>query len=84
MTAEIRNCEFRFKCPRTWDSLSATGDPSLRSCDECKRTVRYCRTPDELHAAIVKNECVAVELRSPDHPKERVLLGDPIEPEYSV
>ena len=26
--------------------------PSLRSCDECKCTVRYCRTSDELHERI--------------------------------
>ena len=84
MNAEIRNCEFRFKCPRTWDSLSATGDPSLRSCDECKRTVRYCRTPDELHAAIVKNECVAVELHVPDDFQSRILVGEVIESKYNV
>ena len=84
MNAQIRNCEFRVKCPRTWDSLSATGDPSLRSCDECKRTVRYCRTPDELHAAIVKNECVAVELYVGGETAPRRLVGDPIGPKYGV
>ena len=84
MNAEIRNCEFRFKCPRTWDSLSATADPSLRSCDECKRTVRYCRTQDELHAAIVKTECVAVELYVGGEADPRLLVGDPIGPGYTV
>lgn len=26
MSDEIRNCEFRFKCPKDWDSLAYRGN----------------------------------------------------------
>ena len=80
MDAEIRNCEFRFKCPKTWDALEVTPNPSQRFCHGCNRTVHYCRTPAELQEAIVSNECVAIELRITNETEPRILIGDPIEP----
>ena len=80
MSAEIRNCEFRFKCHKTWDALEVTPNPTQRFCHECNRTVIYCVTPAELQSAIVKNQCVAVELRSGEGFEPRILVGDPIEP----
>jgi hypothetical protein len=63
MTTEvIRNCEFRFKCTKTWDSLEVTSKSTQRFCSECKRLVRYCQTPDELESAIIDNECVAIKV----------------------
>lgn len=65
MNAEIRNCEFRFKCPRTWESLSKTFDQRVRHCSECDRRVIYCKTESELKRAIIYDECVAVEIVQP-------------------
>jgi hypothetical protein len=59
---EIRNCEFRFRCPKTWDVLTHTDNYRVRHCKTCDRPVVYCRTPYELRDAIIKNECVAVEV----------------------
>lgn len=84
MTAEIRNCEFRFQCPKTWDSLKPTEKSTVRFCDQCQRTVHYCRTQAQLHTAIVKNQCVAVEIKeTPESPK-RLLLGDLMPPPYKT
>jgi hypothetical protein len=86
MTAKIRNCEFRFKCPRAWESLAETFDPRVRQCDQCNRRV-YCRTSTELRKAIFADECVAVEVGSPGE-EIRMLVGEPLvdqifSPKYS-
>ena len=67
MSAVIPNCEFRFECPKKWEALQISPNPDQRFCGQCKREVRFCRTPEELEIAIARNECVAVELqREPD------------------
>lgn len=70
MSDEIRNCEFRFKCPKTWDSLEPTVIASQRYCGQCQKVVHHCHTANELQWAIVRNLCVAVEAHkrsSTDH-----------------
>jgi hypothetical protein len=62
MSDVIRNCEFRFKCPQTWDSLETTAVAAQRFCKQCQTTVHYCWTPAQLEQAIVKNLCVAVRV----------------------
>lgn len=76
---EIRNCEFRFRCPKTWDVLTHTDNPRVRHCKTCDRSVVYCRTPYELRDAIIKNECVAVEVIKGYGRRRRkdLLVGDP-------
>lgn len=82
MTAEIRNCEFRFQCTKTWDSLKPTEDLSVRFCEQCQRTVHYCRNETELHEAIVKNQCVAAEIRyAPAKPVD-IMIGEITPPSY--
>ena len=56
---EFRNCEVKFKCPKKWDELEITADPSVRNCHECKKTVHYCRDDNELMKAILADQCVA-------------------------
>ena len=82
--SEIRNYEFRFKCPKLWESLELTGDDSVRFCDQCNRTVHYCKTPLQLHAAIVANQCVAVEIQESVDSESRMMFGDPLGPPYIV
>jgi hypothetical protein len=66
MTEVIRNCEFRIKCPKSWDSLELTLNPRQRLCHECKRLVHHCRTPEELQMAIESDECVAINVLNAD------------------
>lgn len=62
MSDEIRNCEFRFKCPKTWDSLQATEIETQRFCGTCQTIVHHCRTATELQWTVARNFCVAVEV----------------------
>jgi len=73
--AEIRNCEFRFKCPMAWDALTPTLKPKIRHCSQCQREVVYCKTASELKRAIIENRCVAVEIR-PAGGRMNLIVGD--------
>ena len=64
MDAEIRNCEFKFKCPKLWDELELTDDANIRTCEECQRRVFFCRTASELKRAITDDKCIAVKIPS--------------------
>lgn len=81
MTTEIRNCEFRFKCPKIWDALKSTERSDVRFCDGCQRTVHYCRTPEQLHAAIVQNQCVAVAIKETPESRKQLQIGE-LMPQY--
>jgi hypothetical protein len=82
MTSEIRNCEFRFQCPKTWDSLQTTEKLTVRFCPNCQRTVHYCVNKTQLYDAIVKNQCVAVEIKEKPNASVRLMLGDISPPPY--
>ena len=82
--SEIRNCEFRYKCPKLWESLDLTGNDAVRLCGQCNKTVHYCKTPLQLHAAIVANQCVAVEIQESVDSESRMMFGDPLGPPYIV
>lgn len=77
MGAEIRNCLFRYRCPKTWDDLAPTDNERVRFCDQCMETVHYCRTPAQLRKAMVRNQCVAVEIRGKEGELEELPMGEP-------
>lgn len=76
MNAEIRNCIFRFKCTKTWEDLKETTEKTKRFCNHCGETVHYCKTSSELRKAIIKNYCVAVEMKKSESSEITVMLGD--------
>ena len=82
MTKEIRNCEFTFKCPKLWASLALTSNDGVRFCQECQRSVIFCRTASELERAIINNDCVAVEISG--HIGPELFLGEPRGPKYET
>lgn len=57
----IRNCRFRFRCTRTWESMAATQSKTVRFCSDCNEAVHLCCTPEDLVAAIASNRCVAFD-----------------------
>ena len=75
MTKEIRNCQFKFECPRSWDSLEETADERVRHCNECNRMVVLCRTSKQLKRALMDDYCVAIEV-SGDDEKLSYRVGD--------
>ena len=60
----IRNCEFKFKCPKQWDDLRASPSPravdSPRRCEECHKLVWKVETEEELARHILNDRCVAI------------------------
>ncbi len=66
MTEVIRHCEFRIKCPKSWDSLALTLNPRQRFCHECKRLFHHCQTPEELQIELETDECVATNILNSD------------------
>ncbi len=57
----IRNCEFKFKCSKEWDSLkSHESIKNVRLCEECKSLVHFVQNEEELAFRIWRNDCVAI------------------------
>ena len=63
VTHFIRNCSWKFKCTRTWDSLlpaKSYAFESTRFCPDCKENVRLVENERSLFLAIEHNQCVAI------------------------
>ncbi len=63
ITHLIRNCSWKFKCGRTWDSLSQAKPyvfGKIRYCSDCNENVRLVESQSELFMAIEFNQCVAI------------------------
>ena len=73
----IRNCEFRFKCPKDWDALKPTDREGERYCNECNQIVYFCRTNKQLMAAIQEDRCVAVRVNAPEEDVPLIEVGMP-------
>lgn len=72
----LRNCQFKFKCPKQWDSLERTNRTDVRFCDHCKEKVYFCHTSHELREAIEKNYCVAINKpRGKNNDDDSPMLG---------
>ncbi|MCA2997675.1 MAG: hypothetical protein ING75_03640 [Rhodocyclaceae bacterium] len=65
----IKNCEFGYQCPRTWESLATTDVEGERFCETCQRTVQLCRDDATLNRHIEAGHCVAVEDISRGEPR---------------
>ena len=63
VTHLIRNCSWKFKCTKTWDSLLPAKPytfESTRYCPDCKENVRLVTSESSLFLAIEHNQCVAI------------------------
>ena len=65
-TVTLRNCQFAFRCPKTWDTLQQGESDEVRYCTDCENNVYLCRTDGELAEAIQQNKCVAIVLANED------------------
>lgn len=82
--APIERCpevRFTLSCPKTWDMLKPTEDPTVRACDACKKNVYYAPTIEEARRRAQDGACVALHIgleRSPDDLDDDsvYLLGD--------
>lgn len=60
----IEGCELRTdrECPTLWSRLAPTADPHVRTCGECRRTVRYCHALPEANIRRWRNDRSVVSL----------------------
>jgi len=59
----IRNCSWKFKCTKTWDSLLPAKPYAFerrRYCPDCKENVKLITDERSLLLAIEHNYCVAI------------------------
>lgn len=59
--------QFAFECPRSWNALTPTADPSVRHCDHCDQAVHLCTDAEAArrHARVAR--CVAVPTLVPPY-----------------
>jgi len=68
----IRNCTFKYKCNRSWDSLKAfDNEPRVRHCEDCNKRVYLVTTNKLLALALKMDHCIAI-------PNELVDFGEVI------
>ena len=85
MEPNIRNCTFRYACPRDWDQLQETKRDGIRYCDSCHANVYLCETNAQLLRHMLSHHCVAIptKLRQRDQqcgddtPPRQTWLGEP-------
>ena len=79
--SHIENCDerFAFQCPKKWESLKGTEDPTVRHCDACWKDVYFCHTMREAYDHAQKGDCVAVAENLPRYSGD--LQHDPDTPE---
>jgi uncharacterized protein (TIGR02996 family) len=75
----VENCDalFAFKCPKQWEKLKGTDDPTVRLCDACQKEVYYCHTIREAFEHARQGDCVAIAEGVPRSPGD--LEHDPSE-----
>ena len=59
---DIRNCNIKYRCPKSWHSLEKTSDDNIKFCHECEENVYYCSDKDSLLIAMQHNHCVAIPI----------------------
>lgn len=59
--APIEGCdvELRFRCPKSWSSLTPVDDIGIRACGACQRNVYFCTTLAEVRERGRAKQCVA-------------------------
>jgi hypothetical protein len=80
VTHLIRNCSWKFKCTRTWDSLLPAKNyvfERRRYCPDCKENVYLVTCESDLFLAIEHNYCVAIpfEITNTKKMMDKPLLG---------
>jgi hypothetical protein len=77
----IRNCSWKFKCKKTWDSLLETKEYSyqkIRYCPDCKENVHLVTSESSLLLAIEHNYCVAIAFEITHLKKQLDQMGKPL------
>lgn len=76
----IENCSLTFEltCPKKWDKLAPTGDPTIRTCSACQESVYFAPNVTLARLLAKRGHCVTVDLAQERWPHD--LEYDPDEP----
>jgi uncharacterized protein (TIGR02996 family) len=83
---ELCPLTFKFRCPKQWERLRALGNPAVRFCYDCHKSVYYCHTIEEARQHARSGHCIAVDpgvdrwLGDVSRPSIRVGLVLPLAP----
>ncbi|MDR4485429.1 MAG: hypothetical protein R3B95_19900 [Nitrospirales bacterium] len=55
-------CTFSFQCPKKWDQLESTSDPTVRHCSVCNQKVHLALTEEDFRRYSDQGMCVAVQI----------------------
>ena len=88
LPTSVRNCgipgprahpviRFDYTCPRRWETLQPTDDPTVRRCDACARPVFRCDDLDTAEARARNGDCIAVDgsLAVQNNEPEQLVVG---------
>lgn len=60
---DIQRCPLAKRCRARWERLEPVqGDPAIRFCAKCERSVYLCQTDEELDRNAALGRCVALEM----------------------
>lgn len=61
---EVEACvsAFEVPCPKQWENLRRTGNPKVRWCETCDKSVHFCDSIDAARGLARQGRCVAVNL----------------------
>lgn len=60
---DILQCPLAKRCRARWERLEPVqGDPAIRFCATCERSVFLCQTDEELNQHSALGRCVALEI----------------------
>lgn len=60
---DIHHCPLAASCHARWENLEPVrGNPAIRFCDDCKRSVFLCQTDQDLEHHGALGRCVALEV----------------------
>jgi len=65
----IKTCQLTFVCSQKWDELVQTDRTDVRYCEQCEKTVHFCKTQSELDRCMERGDCVCFDID-----RERKLL----------
>jgi predicted RNase H-like nuclease len=69
---KIEQCEFSFRCPKTWDLLYETNIDCIRFCDECNRNVYLSRTVADANSHTAQGHCVAIPIELTPYSRDQI------------
>lgn len=68
-------CQWKFKCPLTFEQLTKTESPTYRFCEQCQQNVYRCEDLKEAFEKAKQNRCIAIRIKNDKDNKVEELQG---------